>query len=378
MKTSPCLSGPAVRAVWRAALRAAAIAACGLILSPPHRSLRSRHRHHPRERQGQHRRRRPRRHRHRHQRQYPAPAHTTTDEDGQYTLPLLPVGNYRVEVALTGFKNFVQTGILLEVGRNARVDATLEPGDVQEVVSVVADAPLVETNTAALSRTVGQNEVLEPAAGQPRPLLAAVDHRRHHQQQQLEFARRARAAHHHQRIAERADRQRQLPARWRQQHRRPARHRQPGAESRSGAGIPRHHQQLCRRIRPLSGRRRRRGHQVGHQPAPRRGVRVLPQREAELEALGASGRASRRRIRSTGSSTARRSAARSGRTSVLLRQLFRDCGRRRPTIATPRSCPRRSSAPATSRSRRSSRAIRARSCRSPATSSPPAASTRRR
>ena len=79
---------------------------------------------------------------------------------GQYALPLLPVGHYKVDVTLTGFKNFSQTGILLEVGRNARVDATIEPGQLQEVVSVIADAPLVETNTAALSRTVGQNEVL--------------------------------------------------------------------------------------------------------------------------------------------------------------------------------------------------------------------------
>jgi hypothetical protein len=85
---------------------------------------------------------------------------TTTDAEGQYALRLLPVGDYRVDVALSGFKNFSQTGIRLEVGRNARVDATLEPGGVQEVVSVVADAPLVETNSAALSRTVGQNEVL--------------------------------------------------------------------------------------------------------------------------------------------------------------------------------------------------------------------------
>ena len=85
---------------------------------------------------------------------------TTTDAEGQYALRLLPVGNYKVEVAMTGFKNFSQTGIVLEVGRNARIDATIEPGGVSEVVSVVADAPLVETNSAALSRTVGQNEVL--------------------------------------------------------------------------------------------------------------------------------------------------------------------------------------------------------------------------
>lgn len=84
----------------------------------------------------------------------------TTDASGQYSLVLLPVGQYQVEVALDGFKNFSRTGIVLEVGRNARIDATIEPGNVSEVVSVVADAPLIETTTASLSRAVSQNEVL--------------------------------------------------------------------------------------------------------------------------------------------------------------------------------------------------------------------------
>ena len=85
---------------------------------------------------------------------------TTTDESGQYALRLLPLGNYKVEVTLTGFKTFSQTGILLEVGRNARIDATIEPGSVAESVSVVGNAPLVETTESSISRTVGQNEVL--------------------------------------------------------------------------------------------------------------------------------------------------------------------------------------------------------------------------
>jgi hypothetical protein len=83
-----------------------------------------------------------------------------TDAEGHYSLTLLPLGSYKVEVTLSGFKNFVQTGIVLDLGRNARVDATLGPGAVQETISVVADAPLVETSSAALSRRVGQNEVL--------------------------------------------------------------------------------------------------------------------------------------------------------------------------------------------------------------------------
>ena len=84
----------------------------------------------------------------------------TTDTDGQYSLQLLPVGNYTVEIKMSGFKGFTRTGIILEVGRNARVDATIELGNFAEVVSVAGDAPLVETTTGALSRSVNQNEVL--------------------------------------------------------------------------------------------------------------------------------------------------------------------------------------------------------------------------
>jgi len=83
-----------------------------------------------------------------------------TDGAGEYALRLLPVGNYKVEVTIPGFKNFSQTGIVLEVGRNARVDATIELGTVSETVSVVGDSPLVDTASSSLARTVGQNEVL--------------------------------------------------------------------------------------------------------------------------------------------------------------------------------------------------------------------------
>ena len=155
-----------------------------------------------------------------------------------------------------------------------------------EVVSIVADAPLVETSSAALSRTVGPERGVEPSPGQPRPLLAPEPHRRRDQQRQLELPGRPRAAHDHQRLRPRPDRHRRLPARRGQQHRRPARHRQPRAQSRGRPGVPGHHEQLRRGVRPLPGGHRGRGHQVGNEPVPRRRVRVLPEREAERQALG--------------------------------------------------------------------------------------------
>jgi hypothetical protein len=41
----------------------------------------------------------------------------TTDAAGAYTLPNLPLGPYRLEVTLSGFRSFVQTGITLQSTR---------------------------------------------------------------------------------------------------------------------------------------------------------------------------------------------------------------------------------------------------------------------
>jgi hypothetical protein len=83
-----------------------------------------------------------------------------TDEVGQYTINFLPLGRYRVEVSLPGFKKFMQTGVVLEVNRNARVDAVLQVGNVTEEVSITADAPLVNTADASIGRTVDNKEIV--------------------------------------------------------------------------------------------------------------------------------------------------------------------------------------------------------------------------
>src|SRR5436190_645652 len=47
---------------------------------------------------------------------------TASDEQGNYTLPALPVGPYRLEVAATGFKDYVQSGLVLQVGNNIQIN----------------------------------------------------------------------------------------------------------------------------------------------------------------------------------------------------------------------------------------------------------------
>jgi uncharacterized protein with von Willebrand factor type A (vWA) domain len=44
------------------------------------------------------------------------PHATTTDADGRYNFPNLPVGPYRLDATMTGFKTYTQSGIVLQVG----------------------------------------------------------------------------------------------------------------------------------------------------------------------------------------------------------------------------------------------------------------------
>ncbi|MEN6337434.1 MAG: carboxypeptidase-like regulatory domain-containing protein, partial [Phycisphaerales bacterium] len=54
----------------------------------------------------------------------------TTNEVGEYTFPLIPIGRYKLGIQHSGFKAFEQTGIELQVNDNAKIDVTLEVGDV--------------------------------------------------------------------------------------------------------------------------------------------------------------------------------------------------------------------------------------------------------
>jgi len=83
----------------------------------------------------------------------------TTQADGGYSLLFIPIGRYRLEVNHTGFKKFEQTGITLEVNRNARVDAVLQVGALTETVEVKADAPMVETTVPSLGLTVNNADI---------------------------------------------------------------------------------------------------------------------------------------------------------------------------------------------------------------------------
>src|SRR5262245_28630623 len=64
---------------------------------------------------------------------------TVTNETGSYVLPTLPLGPYKLEAALNGFRTFVQSGIVLQVNSSVVINPALEVGQVAQTVEVQAN-----------------------------------------------------------------------------------------------------------------------------------------------------------------------------------------------------------------------------------------------
>jgi|RhiMethySRZTD1v2_1073278.scaffolds.fasta_scaffold37558_1 hypothetical protein len=84
-----------------------------------------------------------------------------TDASGNYVMTNLPTGPYRLEIALQGFRTYVQTGIVLQVGASPTINATLGVGNLEQTVSVEAAAPLVDVRSAGISEVVDQQRIVE-------------------------------------------------------------------------------------------------------------------------------------------------------------------------------------------------------------------------
>jgi len=85
-----------------------------------------------------------------------------TDAVGAYLLRPLPLGTYSLAIDATGFVHYSQTGIELTANLSATQDVHLKVGTGKsEIVSVTADAELINTTSAELGTTVDQNAISE-------------------------------------------------------------------------------------------------------------------------------------------------------------------------------------------------------------------------
>jgi hypothetical protein len=83
----------------------------------------------------------------------------TTDDAGEYNAPTLIPGTYTVRVEANGFKRIERQNVLLEVGKEVRVDLTVQPGEQTQSVTVTEAVPLVETTNATLGGTLNNAQI---------------------------------------------------------------------------------------------------------------------------------------------------------------------------------------------------------------------------
>lgn len=86
---------------------------------------------------------------------------TVTSSAGDYLAPALSPGTYSVSAEAKGFQKSVTSGFTLTVDQKVRVDLALKPGQVTETLEVTAQAVTLDTDSAALSQLVSQQQVEE-------------------------------------------------------------------------------------------------------------------------------------------------------------------------------------------------------------------------
>ncbi|HYH47752.1 MAG TPA: TonB-dependent receptor [Thermoanaerobaculia bacterium] len=72
-----------------------------------------------------------------------------TDNDGRFRFPEIPPGRYDVAVSLEGFRPVRREGVALALGATADIDVKLTGEGLAETVEVVAEAPVIDTSSAA-------------------------------------------------------------------------------------------------------------------------------------------------------------------------------------------------------------------------------------
>lgn len=72
----------------------------------------------------------------------------TTNDEGQFTIPLLPPSTYTVTAQAQGFSPVQISNVVLNVGDNKSLQIPLKAGSITEMVQITGDAPLINESPA--------------------------------------------------------------------------------------------------------------------------------------------------------------------------------------------------------------------------------------
>jgi hypothetical protein len=83
----------------------------------------------------------------------------STDETGEYVAADLPPSTYKIFIEAKGFNSYAANDVLLEVGKDVRLDVKLKAGDSTQVITIVEDIPLLDTTSSTLGGTLSNKEI---------------------------------------------------------------------------------------------------------------------------------------------------------------------------------------------------------------------------
>jgi hypothetical protein len=86
---------------------------------------------------------------------------TVSNPDGTYFVTGLTPGPYEIRAMLSGFKQYTRPDIRLEIGKTTSLDVVLEVGRLEEVVTVTAEAPLVDVSSKEVGGRLTSRDLTE-------------------------------------------------------------------------------------------------------------------------------------------------------------------------------------------------------------------------
>lgn len=85
---------------------------------------------------------------------------TSTNDEGVYVLPGLPVGDYEVKIAAADFETKISESLVsLQVGQTVTLDAELKIGKNTITVDLIGEMPLIDTQTSKVDAVIGNKEI---------------------------------------------------------------------------------------------------------------------------------------------------------------------------------------------------------------------------
>ena len=85
----------------------------------------------------------------------------STSQTGEFNFPLIEPGEYTVHCELEGFRSETVTNLRVEIQQKARVNFTLEVGNVTETIEVVAGAVTLQTEDATVGQVIENKRVVD-------------------------------------------------------------------------------------------------------------------------------------------------------------------------------------------------------------------------